>query len=44
MTGTLLIALRSLRARSSRTLLTTFGAVLGVAVILAIRVTNGSTI
>ena len=44
MAGALLVALRSLRARSSRTLLTTFGAVLGVAVILAIRITNRSTI
>jgi putative ABC transport system permease protein len=44
MAGTLLIALRSLRARSSRTVLTTFGAVLGVAVILSIRITNRSTI
>jgi len=44
MAGTLLVAFRSLRARSSRTLLTTFGAVLGVAVILAIRITNRSTI
>jgi putative ABC transport system permease protein len=41
---TLFLALRSLRVRTSRTLLTTFGIVLGVAVILAISVTNQSTI
>ncbi len=44
MLGALLLAFRSLRARSLRTLLTTFGVVLGVAVILAIRITNRSTI
>ena len=38
------LALRSLRARPSRTLLTTFGIVLGVAVILAISITNLSTL
>ncbi|MBI5029435.1 MAG: ABC transporter permease [Chloroflexi bacterium] len=37
-------ALRNLRARPSRTLLTTFGIVLGVAVILAISITNFSTL
>jgi putative ABC transport system permease protein len=39
-----LLTLRSLRVRLSRTLLTTFGIVLGVAVILAISITNQSTI
>lgn len=38
------LSLRSLRARPSRTLLTTFGIVLGVAVILAISITNLSTL
>jgi len=38
------LALRSIRARPSRTLLTTFGIVLGVAVILAISITNLSTL
>ncbi len=38
------LALRSLRARSSRTFLTTLGVVLGVAVILAIQITNQSTL
>ncbi len=38
------LALRSLRARPSRTLLTAFGIVLGVAVILAISITNLSTL
>jgi putative ABC transport system permease protein len=38
------LPLRSLRARPSRTLLTTFGIVLGVAVILAISITNLSTL
>jgi putative ABC transport system permease protein len=37
-------AVRSLRARLSRTLLTAFGIVLGVAVILAINITNQSTL
>jgi len=37
-------ALRSLWARLSRTLLTAFGIVLGVAVILAINITNQSTL
>jgi putative ABC transport system permease protein len=37
-------ALRSLKARLSRTLLTAFGIVLGVAVILAINITNQSTL
>ncbi len=37
-------ALRSLKARLSRTLLTAFGIVLGVAVILAISITNQSTL
>ncbi|MBU0704538.1 MAG: ABC transporter permease [Chloroflexi bacterium] len=44
MTRTPSLALRSLRARPSRTLLTTSGIVLGVAVILAISVTNRSTL
>ena len=39
-----MLALRSLRARPSRTLLTMFGVVLGVAVILAISITNLSTL
>ncbi len=39
-----LLTFRSLRTRLSRTLLTTFGIVLGVAVILAISVTNQSTL
>ncbi len=38
------LPLRSLRSRPSRTLLTTFGIVLGVAVILAISITNQSTL
>jgi len=38
------LVLRSLRARPSRTMLTTFGIVLGVAVILAIRIANESTL
>lgn len=38
------LPLRSLRARPSRTLLTTFGIVLGIAVILAISITNQSTL
>lgn len=38
------LALRSLSARSSRTLLTIFGIMLGVAVILAIRITTASTL
>jgi len=38
------LALRSLRARPLRTALTTFGVVLGVAVILAISTTNVSTL
>jgi len=38
------MALRSLRARPSRTLLTMFGIVMGVAVILAISVANATTI
>lgn len=38
------LVLRSLIARPSRTILTTFGIVLGVAVILAIRITNQSTL
>jgi putative ABC transport system permease protein len=37
------LAVRSLLARPLRTLLTTFGVVLGVAVILAISISNGST-
>jgi putative ABC transport system permease protein len=37
------MAIRSLLARPLRTLLTTLGVVLGVAVILAIGITNGST-
>lgn len=38
------LALRSLRARPSRTLLTTFGIVLGVSVIVAISITNAGTL
>jgi putative ABC transport system permease protein len=38
------LALRSLRARPARTLLTTFGVALGVAVILAISISNKSTL
>jgi ABC-type antimicrobial peptide transport system permease subunit len=38
------LPLRSLRARPSRTLFTAFGIVLGVAVILAISITNLSTL
>ena len=38
-----LMALRSLRARMTRTLLTMFGVVLGVGVILAVSITNQST-
>jgi len=38
------MAIRSLRARPSRTLLTTAGIVLGVAVIFAISITNESTL
>jgi len=38
------LVLRSLRARPSRTILTIFGIVLGVAVILAIRIANQSTL
>lgn len=38
------LPLRSLRARPSRTLLTVFGIILGVAVILAISITNLSTL
>lgn len=38
------IALRNLAARKTRTLLTTLGIVLGVAVILAISITNQSTL
>lgn len=41
---TLMHVLRNLRARPSRTFLTTFGIVLGVAVILAISITNLSTL
>ena len=44
MSGTPSLALRSLLARPSRTLFTTFGIVLGVAVILAISITNLSTL
>ncbi len=44
MRHTLSMALRSLRARPSRTLLTVAGIVLGVAVILAINITNRSTL
>jgi len=44
MSSTYLLAFRSLRARPARTLLTTLGVVLGVAVILAISITNLSTI
>jgi len=44
MSRSTLLALRSLRARPARTLLTTFGIVLGVAVILAISITNLSTL
>lgn len=44
MTHTPSLALRSLRARPSRTLLTTSGIVLGVAVILAISITNRSAL
>ena len=44
MSGTPSLALRSLGARPSRTLLTLFGIVLGVSVILAISITNLSTI
>ena len=44
MKHTLAMALRSLRARPSRTLLTVSGIVLGVAVILAISITNLSTL
>ncbi|MCC6298344.1 MAG: ABC transporter permease [Anaerolineales bacterium] len=40
----ILLAIRSLIARPLRTLLTTFGIVLGVAVILSINVTNRSTL
>jgi putative ABC transport system permease protein len=38
------MAFRNLRLRPSRTLLTTFGIILGVAVILAISITNFSTL
>jgi ABC-type lipoprotein release transport system permease subunit len=38
------LAVRSLLARPLRALLTTFGIVLGVAVILAIRIANASTL
>ncbi len=41
---TLSMALRSLRARVSRTILTMFGIVMGVAVILAISVANATTL
>ena len=41
---TISLALGSLRARPSRTVLTTFGVVLGVAVILGISTTNVSTL
>ncbi|HNS50779.1 MAG TPA: FtsX-like permease family protein [Anaerolineae bacterium] len=44
MKHTLAMAIRSLRARPSRTLLTVAGIVLGVAVILAISITNLSTL
>lgn len=44
MTRTPSLALRSLRARPSRTLLTMSGIVLGVAVILAISITNSSAL
>ncbi len=44
MSRTSLLTLRSLRVRLSRTVLTTFGIVLGVAVILAISITNRSTL
>jgi len=44
MSSPLVLASRSLRARPARTLLTVFGVVLGVAVILAISVTNLSTL
>ena len=44
MTQSLLLAIRSLIARPLRTLLTTFGIVLGVAVILSINITNTSTL
>lgn len=40
----ILLAVRSLIARPLRTLLTTFGIVLGVAVILSINITNTSTL
>ena len=40
----ILLAIRSLVARPLRTLLTTFGIVLGVAVILSINITNRSTL
>jgi ABC-type lipoprotein release transport system permease subunit len=43
MKHTLRMALRSLRARPSRTLLTVSGIVLGVAVILAVSIANAST-
>ena len=38
------LALRSLRVRLSRTILTTLGVVLGVAVIMAVQITNLSTL
>jgi putative ABC transport system permease protein len=44
MFATVRLVIRSLRARPSRTLLTTFGIVLGVAVILAIDITNHSAL
>lgn len=44
MFSSFVFTLRSLWARPARTLLTTFGVVLGVAVILAIRITNLSTL
>jgi putative ABC transport system permease protein len=44
MRRTIKLAFRSLLARPARTALTTFGIVLGVAVILAINITNQSTL
>ena len=44
MNQNILLAIRSLVARPLRTLLTTFGIVLGVAVILSINITNRSTL
>lgn len=44
MTHLTLLTVRSLRSRPSRTMLTAFGIVLGVAVILAIHITNRTTL